>query len=83
MATQGELVGRVNVLNDKLTKVGTEIDGLQTTTDELKVTIQELRDVIAAGGDVSPELETAVSAVEAKANELDEKIPDAPTPEPI
>lgn len=72
MADQTELVGQVNALTGKVTKIGTETRTLLTKIDDLTA-------VIAGGGSVSPELQAAVDALKAQVDIVDALVPDAPT----
>lgn len=79
MASQAEIVEKLNQANTTLTKVAGEISGLQTASDALAEKVTELQAVIdGMGTDASPELTAAADAVAASATALDEKIPDAP-----
>lgn len=71
MATQAELAAQLNDLGVELGKIGTET---QTLLDK----IEELGKIIAAGGDVTPELQAAFDAVKSQAQAVDDKVPDAP-----
>ncbi len=74
MATQAELAAQLNDLGAELGKIGAE-------TQSLLDKIEELGKIIAAGGDVTPELQAAFDAVKAQAQAVDDKVPDAPAPE--
>ena len=73
MATQAELAAQLNDLGVELGKIGTE-------TQSLLDKIEELGKIIAAGGDVTPELQAAFDAVKAQAQAVDDKVPDVPAP---
>lgn len=79
MAGQADLQKQLNDVSDKLTKVGTEIDGLSATSAESLAIIKQLQDQIL-NNPVDPATQALVDKVAAKAQELDDKIPDAPTP---
>lgn len=76
MASQQELTVQVRTLTEKVNKVGTET---RTLLDK----IEELTDVIADGGSVSPELQAAVDDLQIQVNVVDELVPDAPTEPPV
>lgn len=76
MANQVELTKQVTDLTAKVGKISAESRGLLTK-------IEELLAVIAAGGNVSPELQAAVDALQAQVDVLDALVPDAPTPPPV
>lgn len=66
---------------DKLTAQTGKIAKEQSDRfDALTKTIQDLKDVIAAGGDVTPEVTAALANTQAALDSLDAAIPDAPTP---
>ncbi len=69
MATQAELVATLNAVNENLKKIGLETGTLLTKIDELKAQV-------AAGGAVTPELQSAVDAVAAQAKVVDDLVPD-------
>jgi prefoldin subunit 5 len=80
MASQAE---QAQILRDVLTqqkKTQAEIATLQASVDTLKQTITDLEAVVAAGGNASPELVSAVADVKAQAQVVDDQIPDVPTP---
>lgn len=71
MASQAELAAQVTAATEKLTKIGVETSTLITKVSDLEA-------IIAAGGDVSPELQAAVDALVAQAKVVDDLVPDAP-----
>ncbi len=71
--TQAELAAEMKDLGVELGKIGTET---QTLLDK----IDELGKIIAAGGEVTPELQAAFDDVKAQAQAVDDKVPDVPTP---
>lgn len=74
MATQAELVEKVNAVTAKVAKIGTE-------TSTLLQKVEELQAVIDAEGNASPELEAAVAALTDQAAIVDDLVADAaPTP---
>lgn len=75
LMTQQEAVTKLNETVAKLTKIGGETSSLLTKIDELKT-------VIAAGGNASPELEAAVAALTTQADVVDGLVDDLPTPPP-
>jgi ABC-type transporter Mla subunit MlaD len=70
---QTELLEHLNTLNAAVGKVGEE-------TTALIAEVQALKDAIAAGGTVSPEVEAALAAVEARVKAVDDLVPDAVPP---
>lgn len=76
MKTQAELTADLEAILAQNQKTATEIAGIQTESTALQARVTELEAVIAAGGNVSPELEAAVAAVKAQAQVLDDQIPD-------
>ncbi len=73
MATQAQLTAQITALSDQVAKVGAE------TTKSLQM-IADLQALIAAGGTVTPELQTAVDALAAQLKTVDDLIPDPPSP---
>lgn len=69
MATQAELTASLNLVNDKLTKIGTETATLLTMIEDLRVQV--------TNAPVSPELQAAFDRVAAQANVVDDLVPDA------
>lgn len=78
MQTQKELTADLKDVLAQQKKTSTEIAGVQTAMDALKVRIVELEAVVAQGGPVDQELVDAVAAVKAQAQTTDDQIPDAP-----
>lgn len=76
MATQKELTDQVNALTGRVVKIGSE-------TRTLLTKVEELLAIIAAGGEVSAELQTAVDDLQAQVTVVDELVPDAPTEPPV
>ena len=70
MATQEEAAAQLTAATATLAKVATE-------TGTLLTKIQELQDVIATAGNVTPELQAAVDGVVAQATAVDALVPDA------
>jgi len=68
MATQDEEAGKLNALSTQL----------QKANDEIQKAIQDLKDALAAGGNTSPAVDAATDALTAKAQALDDIVPDAP-----
>jgi chromosome segregation ATPase len=83
MATQQELTDTLNAVVAQQTKTVGEIAAVQASVSALQETIAALEDQLANAGTLSPELIAAVAAVKAKAQEVDDKIPDAPAPVPV
>jgi hypothetical protein len=70
--TQQEAVDALSKTNETLTKVSTE-------TDALLKEITRLNEALAnAGGNVTPELEAAIAAVDAQAHAIDNLVADVP-----
>lgn len=90
MATkQSEIAAQLVTLNQTLTDIGSGVSKIGSETDTLNTKIQELTDIINAGGDATQEVIDALAAVQTSASALqvlvqsvDEKVPDAPAPEP-
>ncbi len=70
MATQKELAAALDVVNDKLVKIGTETNTLLAAIADLKVQL--------ANAPVSAELQAAFDKVAAQADVVDALVPDAP-----
>lgn len=79
MATQIQLTADLKAVLAQQKKTSQEIASVQAATDVLTAKIVELEAVIAAGGEVSPELADAVAAVKAQAQAIDDQIPDLPS----
>lgn len=71
MATQSEDAAA-------LQKVATQMDKISTETTALLTLIQQLKDAATNADVVSPELQSAIDAVAAKAQAIDDLVPDAP-----
>lgn len=72
---QAELVARLTAVGAAVTKIGTETSTLLSNVADLR---QQLTD--EADGDLSPETEAALAAVEASVNTVDNLVPDATPP---
>jgi len=83
MATQEQLTQTLTAVAEQQAKTAREIVALKSSMDTLQQTIAALEDQIADAGTLSPELIAAVASVKAKAQEVDDLIPDAPAPVPI
>lgn len=70
MGTQAELAAQINSVTNTVAKIGVETQSLLT-----KVT--ELTDLIAAGGNTTPEVDAAIAALVAQASVVDELVADA------
>lgn len=67
---------------DKLNELAAQ---LQKANDEIQKAIQDLKDALASAGNTSPEVDAATAALTAKAQALDDIVPDPvsePTPAP-
>lgn len=83
MATQAEVVQTLQRAAAKQEKTIAEIGTLQGTVDELKAEIVTLKELVAAGGEVTPELVESANRVEVLAGQADDQIPDLqPIPTP-
>ena len=69
MATQAELATDLTALNDQVTKIGTETEGLKTAVAALEA-------ALAAAGSVTPELQAAVDNLKAKVQSVDDLVAD-------
>lgn len=78
MASNTELVAKLDAIAVQQQKTLGEIQTLQTTVTELRQSVADLQAVIAAGGDPPPELAAAVEKVATLAQQVDDAIPDAP-----
>jgi len=76
--TQAEAAEALTKTNETLVKVSNETDSLLQEIDRLK---KALDAAIAAGNQVTPELQAAVEAVDARAHAIDELVPDVQQPE--
>ena len=63
-----EEAAKLNALNAQLGKA----------SDEILKALQDLKDALAAAGQTSPEVDAATEALTAKAQALDDIVPDAP-----
>ncbi len=64
--------------NETLVKISNETDSLLAEIDKLQ---KALADAIAAGNQITPELQAAIAAVDTRANSIDQLVPDVPQPE--
>ena len=71
MATQKDAAEQLKAIGDKLDKIAVEENKLQAS-------IATLTTAVEAGGNVTPELQAAIDDVKAKAQVLDDIVPDAP-----
>ena len=72
---------KVNELAPMLTAVSEQVAKIGGETRQLLVRIQELTDVINAGGDVPPEVMQALENLEAQVAIVDELVADPAPPE--
>jgi len=77
--TQAEATAALTATNETLVKVSNETDALLREIDRLN---KALEAAMAAGGQVTPELQAAVEAVGTRANAIDELVPDTSAPQP-
>lgn len=73
MATQAEVVEKINASNEKLGKIIVE-------EKKLIDLVQELKDALAAQPQATPELEQAVDNMANQIGVLDDQVPDAVDP---
>lgn len=76
--TQSEATAALTKTNETLVKVSNETDALLREIENLK---QQLANAGGPGGTITPELEAAVNAVDARAKAIDELVADTPQPE--
>lgn len=69
MSTQAELAAKLNDLTTAVTKIGTE-------TTSLLQKVQDLTDALA-NSPTTPEVDAALSALQAQAKVVDDLVPDA------
>ena len=71
MTTQTELATQLDAVSAQIDKIGTETS---TTLQKVK----DLEALLAAGGTVSPEVQTALDALKAHVQTVDDLVADAP-----
>lgn len=76
--TQPEATAALTKTNETLVKVSNETDALLREIDRLN---KALEDAQNAGGSITPELESAIKAVDTRANAIDQLVADVPNPE--
>jgi hypothetical protein len=76
--TQQQATDALVKTNETLVKVSNETDALLAEIEKLQ---QALADAGGPGGQITPELAAAVEATAARANAIDELVPDVPQPE--
>jgi chromosome segregation ATPase len=76
--TQQEATAALTKTNETLVKISNETDSLLREIDKLN---KALEDAIAAGNQITPELQAAIAAVDTRANAIDELVPDTAQPE--
>jgi hypothetical protein len=76
--TQAEATAALTKTNETLVKVSNETDALLREIEKLK---QELANAGGAGGTITPELESAIKAVDTRAQAIDQLVADVPQPE--
>jgi hypothetical protein len=76
--TQAEATALVTKTNETLVKVSNETDSLLREIEKLK---EELANAGGAGGTITSELEAAITAVDTRANSIDQLVEDVPQPE--
>lgn len=69
--TQAQLAATIDAMNNQLVKIGTE----SATSVQM---IADLKAIIAAGADVTPELQAAVDRLAAQIQKVDDMVPDVP-----
>jgi seryl-tRNA synthetase len=75
--TQDEAVAALTKTNETLVKISNETDSLLAEIEKLN---KALADAIAAGNQITPELQAAIAAVDTRANAIDSLVPDLPGP---
>jgi hypothetical protein len=76
--TQQEALDSLIKTNETLVKVSNETDSLLA---EIKTLNDELANAGGPGGIITPELQAAIQAIDARAHAIDELVPDVPQPE--
>lgn len=76
--TQEEATASLVKTNETLVKVSNETDALLRQIEVLK---KALEDAGGVGGTITPELEAAIKATDARANAIDQLVEDVPQPE--
>ena len=76
--TQTEAVAALTKTNETLVKVSNETDSLLEANAKLQ---EELENAGGAGGTITPELEAAIKATDARVHAIDELVADVPQPE--
>jgi len=76
--TQAQAVEQLTKTNETLVKVSNETDALLAANKKLQ---EELANAGGAGGTITPELESAIKAVDTRAQAIDELVADVPQPE--
>jgi hypothetical protein len=76
--TQQEATAALTKTNETLVKISNETDSLLAEIDKLNTALAA---AIAAGNQITPELQAAISAVDTRANAIDELVPDTAQPE--
>jgi hypothetical protein len=71
MKTQTQLAEDLGAVTQQVQKIGTEVSATLQKVNDLEA-------VIAAGGEVTAEVQTALDALKAQAQATDDLIPDAP-----
>lgn len=74
MATQAELAQQINQIGQQVGKIKTESEATLTK-------VNELQDIINNQGGVSPELQSAVDALKAQVQVVDDLVADTPAPD--
>ncbi len=76
--TQQQATEALTRTNETLVKVSNETDALLTEIEALKAALAAAG---GPGGTITPELEAAINAVDARAHAIDELVADVPQPE--
>jgi len=77
--TQAEATAALNRTNETLVKISNETDALLREIERLNAALEA---AMAAGGQVTPELQAAIEAVDTRANAIDALVPDTSAPQP-
>ena len=76
--TQQQAVDQLTKTNETLVKVSNETDALMAANKKLQ---DELANAGGPGGEITPELEAAIQAIDTRAKAIDQLVPDVPQPE--
>lgn len=87
VATQAELAATLSTVTDTLTAIGSEVDKIGTETESLQKQITDLQALVAQQGGTTPEVDSALVALQntatslaARVQNVDNLVPDGTTP---